>query len=171
MNTKTFKPMMLALAGAVALAGVGNTYAQDNMADPVKYVGVTTLSAPGLPDTSCTLEVVGEIWPDSGVVIVNAANADVDPLNPTCAAITVENFPWVGFMTGPVGGAGTVTLNTPSALGGLCMGPVGPINYPAASATTTPPGYPDTPASFTIPAGTPFGVCSIQGQLDRLIPR
>lgn len=151
MNSKTFKPMMLALAGAVALVGAGSVQAQD-----VIYHGVTTLQAPGLPPSTCHLILSGDIT--SGVVTVTAGG--VEDTGGTCSAIYLGDLPYTGTIASP-----TFDIHTPRALvtglGTVCLGAVQGVA--AGPSSVGPNGSTATPEFFTISAGggANFGSCTI----------
>ncbi|WOA29742.1 hypothetical protein [Alloalcanivorax xenomutans] len=176
MNSKTFKPMMLALAGAVALAGAGSAHAAEQYA---LYKGETTLTS-AVGTVNCWLTVAGTIDDVTGQVRIKGAGSVSGDV--TCRNIFLGNFPWEGNVTGLPTGPGNITLDTsvanpaaPSVLafsGGvgqpLCGGPVDFISY------TTTSGTPQLPDDIDInPSAIPNnfgGSCTITGTLTRRLP-
>jgi len=177
MNRKTFKPMMLALAGAVALAGFGNANAADQY---VIYKGETTLTTDTGATAICWLTVAGTIDENGNVVIKAAGTRPGD--YPTCSAIYTGNIPWTGTMSN-LGGAGNIPLNTSSSIpgnpstvvlatGDQCGGMVAGITYPGVAAVA--PTGNNVPTSINIANTTPpwnYGAnCAITGTLNRMLP-
>lgn len=152
MNSKMFKPTMLALAGAVALASVG--VAQAQIADPILYEGETRLTLVNFGiESECTLYLVGTANMNTGAVVVEAASTDSDETGTqTCDNLVLGGFPWTGTLSNTAG-AGNVTLNgIVVTVPGLvnCSGSV-TANYPAPTPASYPAGYPSTPPVFVVP--------------------
>ncbi|MCE7508459.1 hypothetical protein [Alloalcanivorax xenomutans] len=135
MNIKTFKPMMLALAGAVALTGFSSANAAEQY---VVYKGNTLLETPSGQQAGCWLTIAGTV-DDTGVVTVKAAGARPGDY-PTCSGIYLGNIAWTGTMSN-TSGAGTIALNTSASIPGApstvvpstgesCGGTVTGISYP-----------------------------------------
>ncbi|MCH2558153.1 MAG: hypothetical protein MK005_12720 [Alcanivorax sp.] len=146
----SMKKGLLALAGAVALAGAGAVQAET-------YSGTTTLNKPGAPTAVCTLTINGSI---SGSGAVSVSSGDVTG-NALCDAIQLSNFNWTGTLSN-TSGAGTTTLSTPIAsVPGTfeCSGTVTGISYPSVNGD----GY---PPQFVISGTSNFGDCSLSGTLN-----
>ena len=165
----SMKKGLLALAGAVALAGAGGASAQ--IADRGVDAGTTTLTAGA--NVSCTLYLEGSINTTSGAVTIEAAAAE--PGGALCNNVVLSNFPWTGVLSN-LSGAGTVDLSTVTAtIPGLvsCSGTV-TASYPGFTAATYPSGYPSTPPEFNIASQVfdPANSCSIVSDtpIDRKIP-
>lgn len=166
MNSKTFKPMMLALAGAVALASASSAYAVE---DKIIYRGETHLVAPSGAEVTCILTLAGQM-DDSGVLTVLAGGTQ--PGEGTCVAIYTGNHPWLGTW-----GSGTIGLNTDSNGSGLpstivlptgdqCSGVVTGISYTSTSDLNG--NGLATPESITISGSLNYGgACTITGTLDK----
>lgn len=168
----SMKKGLLALAGAVALAGAGSA-----QATPVEYEGTTTLVAPSGASVTCTLTLVGDSTGTS--VRVDSATVTGPGL---CPAVQVLDFPWSGTLSSGTGGGITTLTGTPGMPGTGphaavpiaavdCDGDVTGISYPGFS------GSPSTPSQFDVdsgptplPAGANFDDCKIDGLLLRTIP-
>lgn len=176
MNSKTFKPMMLALAGAVALAGAGTAQAVDQY---VVYKGETTLVTPSGATATCWLTIAG-IIDETGAITVKAAGARPGDY-PTCSGIYLGNIAWPGSMSN-TGGAGSISLNTsasipgaPSAVipatGEACGGAVSGITYPGVHTTTCNGVNIPTSISINSSGSNNYGSdCRIDGNLDLKLP-
>ncbi|GGJ98277.1 hypothetical protein GCM10007426_29230 [Alloalcanivorax dieselolei] len=156
MNSKTFKPMMLALAGAVALAGTGSAHADDP--EWALYNGTSTLTNSDVGSITCYLTIGGTITNDGDI---NVKSVGVKPGDPNCTLLRIGNENWTGTLAG-----GTLATGTDSTVvyaGGsvitTCGGLVTGITYgPTASGTI------NTPSSVNV-SGAYGTNCSITADL------
>tara|TARA_R110001606_G_scaffold128545_1_gene263088 strand:- start:4923 stop:5426 length:504 start_codon:yes stop_codon:yes gene_type:complete len=162
----SMKKGLLALAGAVALAGAGSAQAV-----MFEYEGTTDFSGPGgSPTLTCTLNLTGDLT--SGVVTVMNGTVTGPGL---CPFVTVDNFNWTGMLSNLTGGGrfdlsmndprATVTDPTTGMPLFVCEGAVLGVTYPSVSAVT------GTPPSVDL-NNIVFGPnnCVVDGTLLRLVP-
>ena len=94
----SMKKGLLAMVGAVALAGAGTAQAADQYAI---YKGTTTLTTSTGATAVCWLTIAGTI-DENGLVTIKAAGARPGDY-PTCSAIYLGNIPWTGTLSNCLG--------------------------------------------------------------------
>tara|TARA_R110000823_G_scaffold16579_2_gene53068 strand:- start:176 stop:709 length:534 start_codon:yes stop_codon:yes gene_type:complete len=171
----SMKKGLLAMVGAVALAGAGTAQAADQYAI---YKGTTTLTTSTGATAVCWLTIAGTI-DENGLVTIKAAGARPGDY-PTCSAIYLGNIPWTGTLSN-LSGPGTVPLDTSASLpgnpstvlpatGDQYGGVVTGISYPGVTPGTQTGNSIPTQIDIVNPATWNYGSnCAIEGTLN-LIP-
>ena len=157
----SMKKGLLALVGAVALAGAGSAQAVS-----ATFQGQTTLTDPTGTQVTCTLTLNGDVT--GGVVTVMSGTVTAG--DPLCAAIVLSPFNWTGTIqpnptSDPVG---TLTLAGAGAsipsIGLNCVGDVsGIITTTQGSVAPAGSGVPDHAILSNLPLGS--SGCTIDGTL------
>ncbi|WP_101676308.1 hypothetical protein [Alloalcanivorax mobilis] len=147
----SMKKGLLALAGAVALAGAGSAQA-------ATYVGTTILTAGGTP-VQCVLTLTATPASAPGGTLTVTGATVAPPTSPLCNLVVTSNFNWTA--TYPGGTMGSFTLMTPRAqipeLGVDCFGDIEGIIYTDSNSDLEP----ETVQLNSLD----FGDCTIEGTL------